>query len=113
MLMVYFSGFHAWLRELLSLRAQEDARQTDLIQQARIESSKVYSYRKLHDDLLDVGKACYENLIARLANLVGISVIPPQKMVVLKSRVLRQVKPRRLTKNKSRYSETQIVSVLK
>ena len=111
--MVYFSGFYAWLRELLSLRAQEDARQTDLIQQARIESSKVYSYRKLHDDLLDVGKACYVNLIARLANLVGISVIPPQKMVVLKSRVLRQVKLRRLTKNKSRYSETQIVSVLK
>ena len=71
--MVYFSGFHAWLSQLLSLRAQEDARQTDLIQQARIESSKVYSYRKLHDDFLDVGKACYEYLVARLANLAGFS----------------------------------------
>ena len=60
MLMVHFSGFYAWLKEPLSLRAQEDARQTDLIQQAWADSSKVYGYRKLHDDLLDAGEICCE-----------------------------------------------------
>ena len=73
MLVVHFSGFYAWLKEPLSLRAQEDARQTDLIQQAWTESGKVYGYRKLHDDLLDAGETCSENRVARLANLAGIA----------------------------------------
>ena len=63
MLMVHFSGFYAWLKESLSLRAQEDARQTDLIQQAWADSGKVYGYRKLHDDLLDAGEACSQNRV--------------------------------------------------
>ena len=71
MLMVHFSGFYAWLKELLSLRAQEDARQTDLIQEAWADSGKVYGYRKLHDDLLDAGETCSENSVARLASLAG------------------------------------------
>lgn len=33
-LRVHFSGFHAWLKERLSHRAQEDVRQTELIRQA-------------------------------------------------------------------------------
>ena len=57
-LMVHFSGYYAWLKEPLSQRAQEDMRQTDLIQQAWADSSKVYGYRKLHDDLLDQGEIC-------------------------------------------------------
>ncbi len=73
MLMVHFSGFYAWLKEPLSLRAQEDARQTDLIQQAWADSGKVYGYRKLHDDLLDAGETCSENRVARLASLAGIA----------------------------------------
>jgi len=73
MLMVHFSGFYAWLKERLSLRAQEDARQTDLIQQAWADSGMVYGYRKLHDDLLDAGETCSENRVARLASLAGIT----------------------------------------
>ena len=72
-LMVHFSGFYSWRKEPLSPRAQEDARQTDLIQHAWTDSGKVYGYRKLHDDLRDAGETCCENRVARLARLAGIS----------------------------------------
>ena len=73
MLMVHFSGFYAWLKEPLSLRALEDARQTELIQQAWTDSGKVYGYRKLTDDLRDAGAPCGENRVARLASIAGIA----------------------------------------
>jgi transposase InsO family protein len=38
---------YAWLKEPLSQRALEDARQTELIHQAWTDSGKVYGYRKL------------------------------------------------------------------
>ncbi len=72
-LMVHFSGFYAWLKEPLCPRAQEDMRQTDLIQLAWADSGKVYGYRKLHDDLLDQSETCSENSVARLARLTGIT----------------------------------------
>ena len=71
-LMVHFSGFYAWLKEPLSPRALEDARQTELIKQAWTDSGKVYGYRKLTDDLRDAGETCSENRVARLASLAGI-----------------------------------------
>ncbi len=71
--MVHFSGFYAWLKEPLSLRAHEDLRQTEMIRQAWADSGKVYGYRKLHDDLLDQGETCSENRVARLASLAGIA----------------------------------------
>ena len=66
--MVHFSGFYAWLKEPLSARAREDARQTELIQQAWTDSGKVYGYRKLADDLRDADETCSENRVARLAS---------------------------------------------
>ena len=66
------SGFYAWLKNPLSRRAQEDARQTALIRKAWEESGKVYGYRKLHDDLLDQGERCCPNRVARLARQAGI-----------------------------------------
>ena len=72
-LRVHFSGFYAWLKEPLSHRAQEDARQTELIRQAWAESGKVYGYRKLTDDLRDQGERISENRVARLASLAGIA----------------------------------------
>jgi putative transposase len=72
-LAVHFSGFYAWLKEPLSQRALEDVRQTEMIQQAWADSSKVYGYRKLHDDLLGQGETCSENRVARLASIAGIA----------------------------------------
>lgn len=71
-LRVHFSGFYAWLKEPLSRRAQDDARQTELIRQAWSDSGKVYGYRKLADDLRDQGEQISENRVARLASLAGI-----------------------------------------
>lgn len=55
-LRVHFSGFYAWLREPLSRRARDNARQTELIRQAWFDSGKVYGYCKLTDDLRDQGE---------------------------------------------------------
>ncbi|MFC5386469.1 IS3 family transposase [Aquamicrobium segne] len=66
------SGFYAWLKNPLSKRAREDARQTELLNKAWKESGRVYGYRKLHDDLLDQGESSCANRIARLARLAGI-----------------------------------------
>ena len=70
-LRVHVSGFYAWLKEPLSHRAQDDARQTDLIRLAWSESGKVYGYRKLADDLRDQGEQVSENRVARLASLAS------------------------------------------
>ena len=72
-LRVHFSGFYAWLKKPLSGRAQEDARQTELIRQAWADSGKVYGYRKLTDDLRDQGERISENRVARLSSLAGIA----------------------------------------
>jgi putative transposase len=71
-LRIHPSGFYAWLRNPLSKRAREDARQTELIRKAWKESGKVYGYRKLHDDLLDQGETCCPNRVARLARQADI-----------------------------------------
>lgn len=66
------SGFYAWAKNPLSLRAHEDARQTKLLKVAWKHSGKIYGYRKLHDDLCDLGETCCPNRVARLAKLAGI-----------------------------------------
>ena len=66
------SGFYAWLKAPLSRRAQEDERQAKLIKDAWEASGKVYGYRKLHDDLMDMGETCCPNRVARLAQIAGI-----------------------------------------
>lgn len=66
------SGFYAWLKAPMSVRAQEDRRQTELLHKAWAESGKVYGYRKLHDDLVEQGESICPNRVARLAQLAGI-----------------------------------------
>ena len=72
MLAVHPSGFYAWLREPLSPRALEDERQTVLMKQAWDDSGEVYGYRKLRDDLCDMGEDISPNRAWRLARLAGI-----------------------------------------
>ncbi len=72
-LQVHPSGFYAWLKSPLSRRALEDQRQTALLKQAWEESGKVYGYRKLHDDLCELGEYISPNRVARLARLAGVS----------------------------------------
>ncbi len=60
---------YAWVKNPLSQRAHEDARQTKLLKKAWNDSGKVYGYRKLHDDLVERGETSCPNRIARLARL--------------------------------------------
>lgn len=66
------SGFYAWLQAPLSQRAREDKRQTKMLVNAWTDSGKVYGYRKLHDDLLELGESICPNRVARLTQLAGI-----------------------------------------
>lgn len=66
------SGFYAWLKQPLSPRAREDRRQTGLIKQSWLESGGVYGYRKVHDDLRDLGERCGKHRVYRLMRLAGI-----------------------------------------
>lgn len=72
MLAVHPSGFYAWLREPFCQRALEDQRQTVLLKQTWDDSGEVYGYRKLHDDLCDLGEDISPNRAWRLARLAGI-----------------------------------------
>lgn len=65
------SGFYAWVQNPLSHRAKEDERQTKLLKEAWEESGHIYGYRKLHDDLCDLGETCCPNRVARLAGWLG------------------------------------------
>ena len=69
---VHRSGFYAWCREPLSKRRREDARQSGLIKQFWIESGGVYGYRKIHDDMREVGEACGKHRVFRLMRLASL-----------------------------------------
>jgi putative transposase len=69
---IHPSGFYAWIKNPLSHRAREDTRQTKLLEEAWNDSGKVYGYRKLHDDLVELGETSCPNRVTRLARLAGI-----------------------------------------
>ncbi len=66
---VHRSGFYAWCREPLGKRSREDVRQTGLIKQFWIESGGIYGYRKIRDDMREVGEACGKHRVLRLMRL--------------------------------------------
>jgi putative transposase len=63
---VHPSGYYAWLITPQSDRAMEDKRLLGHIRQSWLESGTVYGYRKVTDDLRDLGEQCGKNRIYRL-----------------------------------------------
>ena len=69
---VHRSGFYAWLKQPYSRRSKQDSRQTGLIKQFWLESGCVYGYRKIFDDLRELGEACGKHRVYRLMRIAGI-----------------------------------------
>jgi putative transposase len=63
---VHRSGFYAWCRQPYCRRARRDVRQTGLVKQFWIESGGIYGYRKIHDDMKEVGESCGKHRVYRL-----------------------------------------------
>lgn len=59
-------GFYAWLANPLSARAIEDKRLLGHIRNSWLESGSVYGYRKVMDDLRELGETCSERGVYRL-----------------------------------------------
>ncbi|WP_085984638.1 IS3 family transposase [Pseudomonas sp. Ag1] len=78
-LKVHPSGYYAWLSEPQSARAKDDQRLLGLIKHSWLESGGVYGYRKIHDDLREVGEDCGRHRVARLMRL---DVVEPNKVWV-------------------------------
>jgi putative transposase len=72
---VHPSGFYAWRKQPLSARAQEDKRLLGLVKQSWMESGGVYGYRKVTDDLKDLGEGCGKNRVHRLMRGEGIKAL--------------------------------------
>ncbi len=66
MMAVHPSGYYAWCVTPESPRAIEDRRLLGLIKQSWLESGAVYGYRKVLDDLRDLGERCGKNRVYRL-----------------------------------------------
>ncbi|PAV66075.1 hypothetical protein WR25_23540 [Diploscapter pachys] len=65
-------GYYAWLAEPTSARAKDDQRLLGMIKHSWLESGGVYGYRKIHDDLRELGEACGKHRVARLMRLEGL-----------------------------------------
>lgn len=72
MMRVHRSGYYAWSKQPKSPRQKEDERLTGLIKQAWLESGCIYGYRKIHDDLRELGETCGRNRVARIMKQAGI-----------------------------------------
>ena len=69
---VHPSGFYAWKNAPQSNRQREDERMTGLIKQFWLESGGVYGYRKITQDLRDIGERCGKHRIYRLMKQEGL-----------------------------------------
>jgi putative transposase len=69
---VHLSGYYAWKRQPESARSRQDRLLTPLIRQCWEESGRVYGYRKIRDDLRDLGERCGKHRVARLMRHAGL-----------------------------------------
>jgi putative transposase len=66
MMEVHPSGYYAWLQMPESKRTIEDQRLLGHVKQSWLESGSVYGYRKVWQDLHELGEACGVNRVHRL-----------------------------------------------
>ena len=66
------SGYYAWRKEPHSARAKDDRRLAGLMKQQWLESGCVYGYRKVRDDLIELGESCGKHRAARLMRQEGL-----------------------------------------
>ena len=66
MMNVHPSGYYAWQTKPDSNRTIEDKRLLCHIKQSWLESGAIYGYRKVHDDLCELGERCGKNRVYRL-----------------------------------------------
>lgn len=72
MMVVHPSGYYAWRAAPMSSRAKEDQRLSGLIKQSWLESGGVYGYRKVTDDLKELGESCGKHRVYRLMSSEGL-----------------------------------------
>ena len=72
MMGVHPSGYYAWRANPESARAKEDKRLLGHIKQSWLESGTIYGYRKVHDDLCELGERCGRNRVHRLMKQAGL-----------------------------------------
>ncbi len=72
LLSVQRSGFYAWQGQPQSDRHRDDQRLLGMINQAWLESGTIYGYRKITDDMRDLGEACGKHCVARLMKKEGL-----------------------------------------
>ena len=65
MMAVHPSGYYAWLKNPDSARSIEDKRLLGHIKLSWLESDSVYGYRKVTDDLRDLGETCGKHRVYR------------------------------------------------
>ena len=68
---VHRSGFYSWCSDPLCDRDRRDLRQIELVREAWEDSGRVYGYRKVRDDLLEMGEDCGKHRALRLMQLAG------------------------------------------
>jgi putative transposase len=66
------AGYYAWRKEPVTRKQQADRRLIGLIKQFWLESGGVYGYRKITDDLHDLGERCGKNRVYRLMKAEGL-----------------------------------------
>jgi putative transposase len=72
MMVLHPSGYYAWRANPNSKRGIEDQRLLGHIKQSWLESGAVYGYRKVHEDLRELGEPCGRNRVYRLMRQAAI-----------------------------------------
>jgi len=94
------SGYYAWQANPESKRQKQDTKLLGLIKQSWLESGSIYGYRKVADDLRDIGAKCVKHRVyklmkqAKLASQRGYDRRP-----YMRSGAVAQAAPNRLEQN--------------